>query len=304
MPTPSGAINFLDLKMQESTPGYDLIEENVRLSPELTVFPADVMEATEIRLTVRTDLPQIFFSNIGDGVVESKSGYITRLFENANLDALIKVPVNLLAGKPAALAGRLMSQEQAGYIEAAIRTIGKQTWYGVGNDSKGFIGIIAQMLAGNVVDATGTDAPTKTSVFFVATGTNKTLYWWGNNRTMSFDDWYRATTRTADNKDIEAEICWMHATPGFQLANRNAVLRIKNITNQTGHTLTWDLMHAAWNKMVTNGMLPDAIFMQVGQQEQLRQDLVTDLLPNPPTPTEFNGVKFQITQNILSGETL
>ncbi|HEY3837180.1 MAG TPA: hypothetical protein VGL72_11445, partial [Bryobacteraceae bacterium] len=154
---PNGPLTFLDLKKMEGTPGYDLVEENVRLSPELTVFPADITALTAIELTVRTDLPNVQFSNIGEGVIESKSGFLTRLFELANLDALIKIPVNMLAGKPAALAAKLMTNEQAGFVEAAIRTIGKQVWYGVKNDAKGFIGVIAQMIndATHVIDAGG-----------------------------------------------------------------------------------------------------------------------------------------------------
>lgn len=302
---PSGPLTFLDLKKFEATPGYDLVEENVRLSPELSTFPADVMEGTAIELTVRLDLPTVNFVNIGEGVTESKSGYISRLFQCANLDALVKVPVNMLVGKPSALVGRLLAAEQSGFVEAAIRTIGKQTWYGVGNDAKGFVGIIAQMLAANTIDATGTTGGEKSSVFFVSVGANKAEYWFGNNRTLTFDDWQKLTVNDAAGKPMEAETSWMHSTPGFRLSNRNAVVRIKNLTTQAGKTLTWALMNAAYQKMTTDlGMIPTHIFMSGREQEYLRVLSITPENPNPPLPEKFHGIPILVTHNIIAGETI
>ena len=304
---PNGYLTFLDLKKQDTTPGYDLVEENIKLSPELSIFPADVMAGTSIDLTVRTDLPTVGFTNIGEGVTPSKSGYITRLFQTANLDALVKLPVGLLQGKPQALGAKLMSNEQSGFVEAAIRHIAKQTWYGVGNDAKGFIGLVAQMLADAThnIDAEGTTADGKSSVYFLSVGANKLEYWFGSNRTLTFDDWVKQTVKDEQQRDMEALTSWMHANVGLRLANRNAVLRIKNITEQGGHTLTWTHMYKALRQMRDDcGQNPTHIFMTGRSQEQLRQARITDLLPDPPLPKDLEGIPFVITHGISNAETI
>lgn len=303
----AGFLTFLDLKKFENTSGYDLVEENVRLSPELEVFPAETMEATSIELTVRTDLPTVNFSNIGEGVPGSKSGYITKLFQNANLDALVKLPVNLLSGKPQAIASRLMTAEQNGFVEAAVRKIGAQTWYGTKSDAKGFVGLLAQMGTGAsyTVDA-GANAA-KSSIYFVSVGLGKLDYWFGSNRTLQFDDWNQQTVHDANGLDMEALISWMHCNVGMRLANRNALVRVKNIgaNNDAGHTATFDHMYAALEQMRDDlGQIPTHILMTGRTQEQLRDSLKTDLNPNPPLPKEFEGIPIKISHNISNAETI
>ncbi|XHR27543.1 MAG: major capsid protein [Chthoniobacteraceae bacterium] len=303
---PNGPLTFLDLVKLQTTPGYDLVEENVRLSPELEVVPADVMAATEISLSVRTDLPGVNFSNIGEGAKLSKSGTLTRLFQLAYLDALVSVDVRLLNGKPTDLQGRLLSGEQSGYVESAIRTMGKQFWYGVGNDKKGFPGLIAQGLTdtSHVIDAGGTTAA-KSSIFFTALGRNKAEFWFGNNRALEFDDWFQGNVLDVAGNPYEAENSWMHCSVGARLGNRNAFVRIKNITAEDGKTATYELMHQALRQMRDDlGQIPTHIFMTGRSQEQLRQCDKTALNPNPPLPTAFEGIPILPSHNISNAETI
>jgi len=303
---PNGYLTFLDLKKQDGTPGYDLVEENVRLTPELEIIPAEVMPGTGIELTVRTDLPTVGFTNIGEGVTPSKSGYISRFFQFAHLDALVKFPVNMAEGKPAALVSKLMTNEQGGFVESAIRHIGAQTWYGVKNDAKGFVGAIAQMgtTASHVFDVNGT-AGARSSVFFASVGRNKFDYWFGSNRTLTFDEWLKQTVKDDNQKDMEAMCSWMHCTPGFRLANRSCLHRIKGITEENTKTLTWDLMHKAKNAMVDDlGQIPTHIFMTGRSREQLRQELISPENPNPPAPKDFEGVPIVISHSISNNETI
>jgi len=301
-----GPITFLDLVKLQTTPGYDLVEENVRLSPELEVVPADVMAMTEIELSVRTDLPGVNFSRIGEGTAVEKSGIITRLFQLAYLDTLVSVDVRLLNGKPTQLAGRLLAAEQSGYVESAIRLIGKQWWYGVGNDKKGFPGLIAQGLndAAHVINAGGA-ADDKSSIFFTALGRNKAEFWFGNNRALAFEDWFRANANDSKGQPFEAENSWMHCSVGARLGNRNALVRIKNLTTEEGKGATFDLMHQALRQMRDDlGQIPTHIFMTGRSQEQLRQCLKTALNPNPELPKEFEGIPILPSHNVLNNETI
>lgn len=308
---PSGPLTFVDLqKFQggaEAAPLLDIIEENVRKNPELKHFPAVTMEGRSIELTVRTDLPTVNFVNIGEGVAESKSGYITRLFRNANLDALVKYPVNMLTGIGAATGARLMESERAGFIEAAIRKIGQQTWYGVGAPTdKGFIGIIAQMLtdSNHVIDAGGTASGVSSSVFFTTVGQNKQQYWFGNNQAMAFDEWYRNTVKDGNGLDLDAMCSWLHCTPGFRLEDRNSTLRIKGL-DTSSHKLTHSLMYQALQTMrETLQTDPDYIWMTSRSLEQLRQELLTDLNPAPPLPKDLDGIPIITTPNLSNTETI
>ncbi len=69
---------------------------------------------------------------------------------------------------------------------------------------------------------------------------------------------------------------WMHFAPGVRLANRNALVRIKNITTEANKKLTWDLMQDAYQKCVDElGILPTHIFMSGRSRRQLRDLSIT-----------------------------
>ena len=158
--------------------------------------------------------------------------------------------------------------------------------------------------ADHVIDAGGSTANEKQSVFFMARGRGKCEWLLGNSRTLTFDPWQRQTV-TRNNKSLDAMISWMHFNPGARLGNRNALLRIKNLTTQASHTLTYDHLTSAWQKFHDElGLIPDAIFMTGRSQAQLRDADKTDLNPNPPLPTSFMGVPFHITSNLDTGEAI
>jgi hypothetical protein len=302
-------ITILDIKKREQSLAYDLVEENVKLNPEFMQIPADTIPGTDMRLTVRTDLPSVLFSNLNEGVLESDDKTITRLFQTAFLDQLCTVDVRLLqAGGPAA--AKVLTERQAGYVEAAIRTSCKQFWYGTQNDAKGFVGMIAQMIndAEHVIDAGGTTAGEKSSIFMVARGRGKVEWLLGNARTLTFGDWLRQTVARTVNgatANLDAMVSWMHFNPGVRLGNRNALVRIKNLTTQAGATATYDQLTQAYQQMTDDlGMVPDALFMTARSQRQLRDAVKTDLNPNPPLPTEWNGLPIYISSNIATGETI
>ena len=57
---------LLDIAKLDAGIGYPLIEEAVKMAPELTVVPADTMTGTTMELTVRTGLPSVRFRNAND----------------------------------------------------------------------------------------------------------------------------------------------------------------------------------------------------------------------------------------------
>lgn len=302
-----GWVTMLDLKKMSDGAGYNLIEENVKIHPELRILPGDTLVGTEMTLTVRTDLPTVAFSELNAGITEQKGGYATRIFQTAYLDALIKCDVRMLQNRTAESAGRFLESEQSGHIEAVFRHAGRQFWYGTKNDVKGFPGLIAQMAtdADHVIDVAGT-AGARSSVFFLAAGPEKVEWLFGNSRTLEFDEWKRQTTSApVGSGEIEALISWLHFAPGARLANRNALVRIKGITAEENKTLTWDRMQDALQKCKDGlGMVPSHIFMTARSQRQLRDLSKTPENPNPPLPTSFEGIPIETTHSLSNNETI
>lgn len=301
-----GIVTMLDLKKFENSSGHDVVEENVAKVPELSLFPAAPLDGTSLELTVRTDLPTVGFSRLNEGVGESKGGYDTRLFSTANLDALVTCDVRFLQGRNKAAAAAYLTNEQSGHVEAAVRHCGRQIWYGVKNDVKGFPGLIAQMNvdANHVVNVGGTEDK-KTSVFFLSLGHEKVELLLGNDRTLTFDAWMRQTVKTADGKNLDAMISWMHYAPAVRLGNRNAMVRIKGITTESGKTLTWDHMQDAYQHCVDDlGIIPTHIFMTGRSRRQLRDLSKTPENPNPELPKDFEGIPIVTSHSVSNIEQI
>lgn len=301
-----GIVTMLDLKKFEESSGYDVVEENVAKCPEIQLFPADYLDGTSMELTVRTDLPTVGFSRINEGVGESKGGYDTRTFSTANLDALVTCDVRLLEGRSKDAAGRYLSAEQSGHTESAMRHIGRQIWYGLKNDAKGFPGLIAQMANDetHVVNVGGGENK-KTSVFFLALAQEKVNLLLGNHRTLTFDAWNRQTIKVDDDKNLDALLSWMHFAPGVRLGNRNAMVRIKGITTENGKTLTWDHMQDAYQHCVDDlGIIPTHIFMTGRSRRQLRDLSKTPENPNPELPKDFEGIPIVTSHSISNVEQI
>ena len=68
---------LLDIAKLDAGIGYPLIEEAVKLAPELALVPADTILGTTMELTVRSGLPTVRFRNANEGVARSKSSYET-----------------------------------------------------------------------------------------------------------------------------------------------------------------------------------------------------------------------------------
>ena len=94
MPVPT----LLDLAKLDAGIGYPIIEEAVKLAPELQVVPADTIAGTTMELTVRTGLPSVSFRNANEGVARSKSSYETRTFQTHILDHQIAVDSQIVDG--------------------------------------------------------------------------------------------------------------------------------------------------------------------------------------------------------------
>ena len=298
---------LLDIKKLNDGVGFDLVEENVLLCPELRIIPAEVINGSDMKLTVRTGLPTLGFRNVNEGSARAKSEYESRVFSCADIShqiAIDKAAYNRALDKV-----RLKKSEASGVTAAAFRHIAKQFWYGTSNDAKGFPGVIAQMLADSAheVDATGSSA--KSSVLFVHIAEDTLQFLFGNGTTLDFEgEWNENDTALdSEGKPYPAITNWMSCAVGARLANKNAVVRIKNIGTASGKTLTDALMYQAFEKFSTAlGVPPTHVFMTPRSQEQLRSSrTATNATGAPaPLPVQWESLPVIVSSAISNAESI
>lgn len=297
---------LLDIAKLDAGIGYPIIEEAVKLAPELMVVPADTILGTTMELTVRTGLPSVRFRNANEGVARSKSSYETRTFQTHILDHQIAVDDQVVNG--ARDKGRLLENHATGVMEATMQYIGSQFYYGTGNDSKGFPGLLAQCKsdAAHTVDAGG--AAAKTSVWFLRLGRECVEFLFGNGQTIRLNDQWELETVYDDNGNpYKAWTNWMSGRIGMRLANKNCAVRIKNVeeSGASKKSLNDSLLFAAYEKFTEFGMEPTHIFMNGRSREQLRNSR-TATNPNgtpAPLPTEWEGIPIIRTASIANDES-
>jgi hypothetical protein len=296
---------LLDIAKLDAGIGYPLIEEAVKLAPELMVVPADTILGTTMELTVRSGLPSVRFRNANEGVPRSKSTYETRTFQTHILDHQVAVDEQIVHGSRDK--GRLLENHASGAMEAAMQYIGSQFYYGTGNDTKGFPGLLAQCKsdAAHTVDAAG--AASKTSVWFLRLGRECVEFLFGNGQTVRLNDTWELETVYDDNGNpYKAYTNWMKGRVGMRLANKNCAVRIKNLeeagTNKK--TLNDSLLYSAYEKFTEFGFEPTHIFMNGRSREQLRNSrTATNSNGTPaPLPTEWEGIPIIRTASIANDE--
>ena len=297
---------LLDIAKLDAGIGYPLIEEAVKLAPELMLVPADTILGTTMELTVRSGLPSVRFRNANEGVPRSKSTYETRTFQTHILDHQVAVDEQIVNG--ARDKGRLLENHASGAMEAAMQYIGSQFYYGTGNDTKGFPGLLAQCKsdAAHTVDAAG--AASKTSVWFLRLGRECVEFLFGNAQTVRLNDTWELETVYDDNGNpYKAYTNWMKGRVGMRLANKNCAVRIKNLEEAGSNkkTLNDSLLYSAYEKFTEFGFEPTHIFMNGRSREQLRNSrTATNSNGTPaPLPTEWEGIPIIRTASIANDES-
>lgn len=315
---------LLDIaKLNGNDASVGLIEENIRVVPEMQVFPMrSPIRGTSYMTGVRTGVPTVGFRAAGAGSTPVKSTFKKQLVECFIIDAQVIVDKAVADafedGAPA-----YQAIEASGVTQGALRGVGSQIFYGVAHDAKGFPGLKAFLpkagttLAGDalVVNAAGTTAATASSVYAVKFGMQDAILVPGNGMSLELGDWRTQTIADpADaSKFLTAYVNGLTGWIGLQLGNENCARRICNLTADTGKGLT-DALLAQLLATFPTGMMPDAIFMSRRSRTQLQlartvvlqgQGKVRpDQSAVAPIPTEYDGVPIVATDSILNTDAL
>jgi hypothetical protein len=312
-------LTLLDVAKQNSSDQVvGLVEENLSSAPEVNMFPVRTIEGTGYKTLVRSGLPTVDFIAASAGIANSKSTFENKYFECGILGGRVEIWKTILDSPENGPASDLRAIEASGVMEAAIRKVGRQIFYGTTalGSAKGFAGLVSFVHADLIHDATGASANTGSSVYMVKFGPQNVQLIMGRNGTMSLSDFRVESLTDADGNKGPGEVADLASYIGLQSASKNSVVRIKNLTAENNKTLTDAMLSAALNKFPA-GIVPDVIFMSRRSRQQLqaaraalvalRGQAKNDIggsMAYAPTPTDFEGIPIVATDSILDTEPI
>jgi len=313
-------ITLLDVaKLNGSDAVVGLVEESISAAPEMALFPVRTVDGTGFKTLVRTGLPTVDFIAASQGIPGSKSTFDNKHFDCSVLGGRIEVWKTVLDAPENGPAQDIKANEATGVMEAALRKIGKQIFYGKTalGSANGFPGLVSFVDSGMIKDATGTTADTGSSVYFVKFGPRDVTLVMGKNGTMELSEFRVESLSDADGNKGPGEVADLASWIGLQQASKNSVVRIKNLTADSGKGLT-DALIAAALDLFPAGVTPDAIFMSKRSRTQLQtsRSAVASLTLtgktgekgggsiHAPTPTEYEGIPIVATDSILNTEPI
>ncbi len=319
------SLTFLDLAKANSNDAVGgIVEELTNVSPELNIFPAsDELLSTPGDLSYetlhRTARPTVAFASAGEGFDASKSELKLVQHECFRFGGRIEAAKHIADNWRRGGAAGYQAFEAKGVAEEALKTIGKQIWYGVSTDAKGFPGIKAFTPFGGAYtfNAAGTTATTASSVYFVKFGEEFTQLMPGLARNgtglIDLPDFIIESILDANSKKMWGFTSELSSYLGLQIAAPHSVARLCNITADSTKTCTDAKLNATMRLFPANFM-PDAIFMSRRSQQQLQDSRTVTLYgqgnirPNQeliaPLPTSFEGVPIIATDNILNTDAI
>jgi HK97 family phage prohead protease len=306
----TGVLTLGDVVKSDIGIGAPIIDETIVSTPELMVFPVDTIIGDTVSLSVQVGNPTVSFRIANNGTDSKKGVFESRIFQTAILDEYIEVDINgvLNAAKDPA---RLLSSHAASVTKAVMAHMAYQSWYAgtaqAGADDDAAPGLLAQSSTASthVLDATGTTG--KTSVWLLELGQYSLDHVYGNGTTLNFgEDWIETDGTGANGKKMRVLQNWIAGRFAPRLANKNAAIRIKNISAENGKGLTDSLLSQALEKARELGMNPNAIMGTPRSFGQLQRSRTTysPVGAPVPMPQEYEGIPLYSTINLSNAETV
>jgi hypothetical protein len=299
---------MLDIaKINGSDAVVGLIEENLNVAPEVTIFPARTITGTSFKTLFRTALPTIGFRNTNEGVETTKSSYANKLVECFYLDGKMEIDVAVAQADEQG-EDHAKAIEADGHMQAALLHLGKQVWYGTSNDAKGFPGAQALVDSAYVLDAGGTTADTGSSVYGVRVGPKHASMIFGRDTVLDVGEWMKQRI-TRNSKELTAWINSLEGWLGMQWVNKDAVCRLKDCTADSGKGCTDAKLAQLLSQLK---WVPDYWFMtrreryhlQISRTPTSNTSGESSQRPIAPLPTESNGIPIIVTDSLTNTEAL
>jgi hypothetical protein len=130
---------------------------------------------------------------------------------------------------------------------------------------------------------------------------------YGQNGALTMGEWYLQQVNDANSNPYTAYCSALGCYPGMQSLNKYSLGRIRDITADSGKTLTDALLNSLMQKFEANaGRRPDALFMTPRSRYQLAESR-TPYNPQGdpvPAPTQWEGIPIITTNQLLNTEAL
>lgn len=215
-----------------------------------------------------------------------------------------------------------MDRRTSRQLRQALFIFERQVFYGTvspGN-SGGFSGLANDTnydgaSDASVVNAGGTTATTGSSVWLIAStpddaamslvGAGDPMVNGGMNINFTIGQTFQSIVQGANSKSMVANVRDAGAHLGIQVGSKYAIVRIANLTADSGKGLTDALMETAM-ALFPSSMQPTAIAMSRRSRAQLRKSRTTYSPTGSPAPNpiDFDGVPLIVTDSIADTETL
>jgi hypothetical protein len=113
---------------------------------------------------------------------------------------------------------------------------------------------------------------TGSSVWMINAGIQGIRMCYGMGSAITMSPWteQQIVDPNASGKYIPAYVSSMNAWVGLQAGHPKCIGRIKDLTAESGKTLTWSMMNDLWSRFPI-GMKPTHVFMSRRSERQLRE---------------------------------
>lgn len=306
---------LLDIqKLNGNDVSVGLIEENLVYAPELQVVPFRTIRGTSYTTGIRTALPDTGFRNANEGQAPGKSTFKKSLIECFIFGGNVKAD-KAVADAYEDGAESWQAIEASGVMQSAMQNLGKQMFYGITTDAKGFPGLKAALpfegttAAGDelTINAAGTTSDTASSVYAVKFGIQDLTLVGGQNQAFELGDFREQMVYDSAGAGYDAYVAALTAWVGMQIGHENVARRIVNLTEDSGKGLT-DARLAQMMATFPVGHRPNAIFASRRSVTQLQISRTVVLQGNAkvrpdqpnvaPRPTEYEGIPIIETDSI------
>lgn len=299
--------SLLDVATFQNVDASAIIEEVIKMVPEIGLLPWDTIPGQQYRTIVRTSDPTAAFRAANNGPTASKSTFENRLVETFILNPRWECDKAVADVHPKG-AAYYIGVEAVGILRAAMKTLASQMYYGTGagGDTAGFPGLLAAYDTTNMeVDAGGTTASTGSSVWMIKRGEEDVKGLIGGNGVLDVSDVRIGDITGQNSSTLTAYIQELLGWFGLQVGNKWSVGRIKKLTADSGKSLTDSLLSQLLEKFPA-GHEPDVILMSRRSRGQLQRSRTTYSPTGQPAPlpTEYEGIPIVITESILNTEAL
>lgn len=270
------------------------------------LYATTASNGTSHKYLKKTGAPTVGFRAIGAGRENSASADTTVTVDLKYLDADFALDVAYCKGYKGGVESAIAKEAQAS-LRAAMFEFEKQVLNG---GTGGFDGLATNLNAlsnAKVVNAGGTTAATGSSIYLIRSTPDETgvAAVIGNDGNIAVGDSSLIQLQDGTGKHYAAYLTTIGAWLGMQVGDAHSVVRIANVTEDSGKGATDSLIYSAIARFPASKQ-PTHIVMNRRSLEQLRKSrTATNATGAPaPRPVDVDGIPIIVTDAILSTEAL